>query len=76
MLGPLPRLHQLTVITVALAVFVGIGVWLGALPSVPVLVSGGATLGVVAGMLAAWLLVHEPHDDRARVRSHPRGRRS
>ncbi|WP_162599827.1 hypothetical protein [Nocardioides solisilvae] len=74
MLGPLPRLHQLVVVATALAVFVGLGVWAGVLDSVPVLVSGGASLGVLLGTLSAWLLVHEPHDVRD-ARAHPRPRR-
>lgn len=75
MLGPLPRLHQVAVVATALAVFVGLGVWAGVLESVPVLVTGGATLGVLVGAVTAWLLVHEPHGARSRPDAHPRGRR-
>lgn len=59
--GPLPRLYRLVIVAVVLAHFVGLGVWMGFDPRVPVLVGSGAALGVAVGMLMAWLLVHEPH---------------
>ena len=72
MLGPLPPLHRRVIIAVALAVFVGLGLWAGAVPSIPVLVNSGATIGVGVGMIAAWLLVHEPHRQTARLARHTR----
>lgn len=62
MLGPLPRLHRLVIIAIALAASVAFGVWLGLEPHLPVLVSSGAGLGVLLGAGMAWLLVHEHHE--------------
>jgi hypothetical protein len=61
MLGPLPYLHRLLLVLVALLVCTGIGVWLGLLPTFPVDPSLGALLGLAAGAGAAYLLVHDFH---------------
>jgi hypothetical protein len=70
-LGPLPKLYRLVLATVSVVVFVAAGLWLGeeADPLTPPL---GAVLGVMAGVLVAWAMVHDFHD-RARplrVRRH------
>lgn len=75
MLGPLPYLHRLLLVIVALTVCTGIGAWLGFLPVVPVGLSLGVAAGVAAGGAAAYLLIHDFHRASstrvARVRRHP-----
>ena len=61
MLGRLPRLHRLTLFFVSVVLFLGAGLWLGSLGGVPVTWSGGAVLGTLAGITAAWALVHDFH---------------
>ena len=59
MLGPLPALHRLVLVLTALVVFIGIGVWLGMMPEVPLNVRLGLLVGVGAGVAAAFVLVHD-----------------
>lgn len=59
MLGPLPYLHRLLLVLVAIIVCTGIGAWLGLLPTIPVGVSLGVTAGLLAGGGAAFLLIHD-----------------
>ena len=63
-LGPLPLLHRTAVVSAVLVVFVGLGVWMGLAPAVPVLILTGAVFGVLSGALVSWLVVHDPHDPR------------
>lgn len=75
MLGPLPVLHRLVLVLSALAVCIGIGVWLGVMPEVPLNVRLGLVVGAVTGLAAAFVLVHDfhQHDRRqspARRRTH------
>jgi hypothetical protein len=58
-LGPLPRLHLVSLFLVSVAVFLGAGLWLGSLGGVPVTWSAGAVLGALAGITAAWAFVHD-----------------
>ena len=75
MFGPLPALHKLLLVLAALVVCVGIGLWLGAVPEVPVTVRLGLFAGAATGAAAAFALVHdfhhrEPRPLRARRRTH------
>ncbi len=45
MFGPLPRLHLITLVTVSVAVFLGVGLWVGQLTVVPFTLPVGAALG-------------------------------
>lgn len=76
MLGPLPRLHQVVLVLASVIVFVGLGVWVGAHPQIPVVVSVGAMLGAALAMAASWLLLHQPHQHQRRLaqRAHSRRR--
>ena len=60
-LGRLPRLHQAVLAVACVAVFVGVGLWLGGLPVVPFSVVAGAVVGALAGVAVAWALVHDSH---------------
>jgi hypothetical protein len=51
----------LLLVVAALAVFVGIGAWLGAEPAVPVRMAGGIAIGVALGLVATFLVVHDFH---------------
>ncbi len=72
MLGPLPRLYRSLVATTALVVFIACGVWLAQILPLPV---GGLLLGSVAGVLIAFVLVHDFHQRRTQpariIRRHP-----
>ena len=59
--GPLPRLHRMLLVAAALAVFVGIGAWLGAEPTVPVRMAGGIAIGAALGLVATFLVLHDFH---------------
>jgi hypothetical protein len=63
--GPLPRLHLITLATASVAVFLGVGLWVGHLTVVPFTLPVGAALGAVAGIAVAWLLVHDSHQRSA-----------
>lgn len=75
MLGPLPPLYRVAVAVIALLVFAAGGVWAAFVLPYPFLSSVGATLGLAAGAVTAYLLVHtsgsavEPHRVR-RYRLH------
>lgn len=60
MLGPLPTLYRRFLVVVAPAVCVGAFAWLAWTTPVPIVASAGALIGLVAGVLAAYLLVHVP----------------
>ena len=66
MLGPLPTLHRLVLVTVALVVCVGIGLWFGAVPEVPLTLRVGLIVGAAAGAAAAFVLVHDFHEQQTR----------
>ncbi len=61
MFGPLPTLHRLVLVTGALVVCVGIGLWLGAVPEIPLNLRVGLLAGAAAGAAAAFVLVHDFH---------------
>ncbi len=66
MFGPLPQLHRLLFVTVALLVCVGLGAWVAYMTPIPLLWTSGAALGAVLGAVATYLLVHQPHAATAR----------
>ena len=74
MLGPLPRLYRSLVASVALVVFIACGIWLAQMLPLP---GGGLLLGTSAGLLIAFVLVHDFHRKRAQparvVRHRPEG---
>lgn len=75
MLGPLPALHKFVLVLSALVVCIGIGLWLGAMPEVPLNVRLGLVAGAATGLAAAFVLVHDfhkhpRHPERARRRTH------
>lgn len=72
MFGPLPRLHKVLVVTVALAVGLIAGFWFVHSTPLPALVAAGIGWGVLTGVLLAYLLLHDFHHRPrpVRVRRH------
>jgi hypothetical protein len=73
MLGPLPRLHRLLLVTIALAFCIGAGAWLAIWTPIPLVATAGATAGALVGVLVAYLLAHDfsDHDPRpVHIRRH------
>ena len=72
MLGPLPRLYRSLVATAAIVVFIAWGVWLAQFLPLPV---DGLVVGCAAGLLIAFVLVHDFHQRHAQpariARRHP-----
>jgi hypothetical protein len=71
--GPLPVLHRVALVVGVLAVWIGLGLWSGLMPDLPVSVGPGILLGTIAGVLTAYVLVHDFH--RSPSLSTVRGRR-
>jgi hypothetical protein len=67
MLGPLPALHRYLLVVSALVVCVGIGLWFGAVPELPMNLRVGLVTGTVAGAAAAFVLVHDFHQRHGRA---------
>lgn len=73
MLGPLPRIYRVIVVVAALLLFVGAGAFAAYALPYPILVSGGASVGLAVGAIAAYLLVRPHHQPVEPAR--PRRRR-
>jgi hypothetical protein len=71
-LGPLPRRHRRRVVAAAILLFGLLGAWLTPALDLP-MPADGLAVGLVAGALSAFLLVHDftrrSGPDPARVRS-------
>jgi hypothetical protein len=71
MLGPLPYFHRVVVVLTVLVTTVGSGAWIGHFTPVPVAAGAGALVGLLAGVVVAYALVHvhsQAHPARARRR--------
>lgn len=66
MFGPLPQLHRLFFVSVALLVCVGAGAWLAYMTPIPLMWTTGALLGAALGVVATFVLVHQPPAQPAR----------
>jgi Na+/H+ antiporter NhaC len=58
-LGPLPRLYRAIVAAAAVVVFVTGGAWAAFVLPYPILISVGASVGLAAGAICAYLLLHQ-----------------
>ncbi|WP_243057367.1 hypothetical protein [Nocardioides sp. SR21] len=72
MIGPLPRLHRLLVVAVALIVAIASGAWVAHFSPLPVAAVAGAMWGFFAGIVLAYVLVHDfhAHPHPVRLRRH------
>jgi hypothetical protein len=70
--GPLPKLHRLLVIAIALAVGVLSGMWLVTVTSTTAGITAGIGWGLLAGLVLDYVLVHDFHHRArpVRVRRH------
>jgi hypothetical protein len=59
--GPLPMLHRVVLVIGSLVVWIGLGLWSGLVPYVPLSVGAGVVLGTVAGVVTAYVLLHDFH---------------
>ena len=66
MFGPLPTLHKIALVAAALIVFVGMGLWVGVMPEIPLNVRVGLVTGAAVGVAAAFALVHDFHQRQSR----------
>lgn len=68
MLAPLPRLYRDLVVAIVLVIGMASGAWIALATSVSVVAGTGAALGALAGLVAAFALVHDfshqPHPIR------------
>ena len=71
--GPLPVLHRVVIVVGALTAWIGLGAWVGYRSEFPVTVVPGVALGIVAGLVSAYVLLHD--FDRRPPLSADRGRR-
>jgi xanthine/uracil permease len=68
MFGPLPVLHRTVLAAASLVFGVIAGIWIAHFTALPVAISGGALAGALLGLLAAYVLVHNPHAQPRTVR--------
>jgi hypothetical protein len=66
MFGPLPALHRFVIVLSVLVVCIGIGLWLGAMPTIALNIRVGLIAGAAVGVAAAFALVHDSHQQHAR----------
>lgn len=75
MFGPLPKFYRFALAATIVAFCATVGLWMGAYPQVPVLISPGVALGLLVGAPLAWLSVHETRRGRdTTLRAHHRRR--
>lgn len=58
-MGPLPRLHRLVLVLVTVLSGVVGGLWLAHFDKVPVVMSAGALLGGLGGLMVAAMMAHD-----------------
>lgn len=63
MFGPLPRIHRVVLVVVSLAFFTLAGAWVFD-RSATLVTTWGPWVGLVAGTVVAYLLVHDFHRGR------------
>jgi energy-converting hydrogenase Eha subunit A len=58
MIGPLPKLYRWRTAAIVFTLFVAVGLWL-TLASIPAVTELGALAGALAGVVAAYALLHD-----------------
>jgi hypothetical protein len=72
-MGPLPPLYRWRTVVIALLFCGAVGAWLAFSTAIPIVVTVGALLGGLAGILVAYALVHDfSHHQPRPVRVHRR----
>jgi hypothetical protein len=74
MLGPLPYLHRVAVISAVLLTAIASGAWIAHFTAIPIAVGGGAVAGGLTGMVVAYALVHTAQTARPQPVRSPRRR--
>ena len=67
MLGPLPYLHRVVLVTAVLLTAIAAGAWVAHFTPLPVAGGVGALVGGLAGVLVAYFFVHSSHHQPVRV---------
>ena len=60
MFGPLPLLHRIVLAAISICFGVVAGMWIAHFTPLPMAISGGALTGGLVGLLAAFVLGHNP----------------
>jgi hypothetical protein len=68
MFGPLPLLHRIVLGAITLCFGVVAGMWIAHFTQLPVAVGGGALCGGLLGILAAYVLAHDPDSEPPPIR--------
>jgi len=68
MFGPLPLLHRIVLGAISLCFGVVAGIWIAHATPLPVAISGGALVGGLVGLAAAYGLVHSANAPARPVR--------
>jgi hypothetical protein len=72
MLGPLPYLHRVVLVTAVLLTAIAAGAWVAHFTPLPVAGGVGALVGGFAGVLVAYFFVHSSRHQPVRVSSRRR----
>jgi hypothetical protein len=60
MFGPLPLLHRIVLAAISVCFGIVAGMWIAHFTPLPMAISGGALAGGLVGLLAAFVLAHDP----------------
>jgi hypothetical protein len=63
--GPLPVLYRILLVIGVLTFWIGLGLWSGLVPYLPVSVVTGVVVGALAGLVTVYVLLHDFRRDAA-----------